>query len=90
MNTEKAQHKGKSALRKWNSTHIEIASAHRLAKPMMNITPIPNDAPEEPDTIPKIVMMLQTEETSEQAQNGGSRKPRPKHSVPFTYPSVPP
>lgn len=38
--------------------YIEIASAHRLAKPMINMTPMPRDAPEDPETIPKIVMML--------------------------------
>jgi hypothetical protein len=37
---------------------MDIASAHRLAMPIMNITPIPSDAPDEPETMPKIVMIL--------------------------------
>lgn len=41
-----------------NFTHMEIASAHRLAMPIMNMTPMPREAPDDPETIPKIVMML--------------------------------
>jgi hypothetical protein len=41
--------------------YIEIASAHRLATPIMNMTPMPRDAPEEPETIPKMVMMLKVD-----------------------------